>query len=110
MPHPGPAAARLTLYLDGTTLYHHRPAYAEIVHRAHRDGLAGATVLHGTLGFGADGQPGGGRKGPYAVLIVDDERRLRAFLDSIEDVLEPTAALVVLDPVRVHGPGHRSAY
>jgi len=27
--------------------YHHRPLYAEIVHRAHQAGLAGASVFRG---------------------------------------------------------------
>ena len=31
---------------------HHRPAYTEIVHRAHAAGLAGASVFKGIEGFG----------------------------------------------------------
>jgi hypothetical protein len=31
-------AARLTLHLDAAALWHHRPAYAELVHVARREG------------------------------------------------------------------------
>ncbi|NUP64645.1 MAG: DUF190 domain-containing protein, partial [Nonomuraea sp.] len=41
MPAHDMLAARLTIHLDAAVVWHHRPAYAELVHRAHREGLAG---------------------------------------------------------------------
>ncbi|MEV6940626.1 DUF190 domain-containing protein [Streptomyces sp. NPDC051172] len=46
-------AARLTIHLDAAVSWHHRPAYAELVHRAHCEGLIGASVFRGVIGFGA---------------------------------------------------------
>jgi PII-like signaling protein len=104
-------AARLTIHLDGAVLWHHRPAYAELVHRAHREGLAGASVFHGFTGFGAAREIYRERpahlvaKGPCAVVLVDQEDRLRCFLLSVQDVVEHTEAVAVLDRVRIHRTG-----
>ncbi|MET7737549.1 DUF190 domain-containing protein [Streptomyces sp. NPDC005402] len=95
-------AARLTIHLDASQLWHHRPAYAELVHRAHRAGLVGASVFQGIIGFGA-GDPKSA-KGPCAVVLVDEEPRLRSFLPLVADVLGETSAVAVLDRVRVHSP------
>ncbi|WP_405875094.1 DUF190 domain-containing protein [Streptomyces sp. NBC_00005] len=99
-------AARLTIHLDAAVLWHHRPAYAELVHRARREGLTGASVFHGVAGFGA-GDPKRSPlapKGPCAVVIVDEEPRLRDFLPHVADVLGETSAVAVLDRVRIHTP------
>ncbi|MGW3413147.1 DUF190 domain-containing protein [Streptomyces sp. NPDC000888] len=101
-------AARLTIHLDGPALWHHRPAYAELVHRAHHEGLVGASVFHGITGFGPAHRIHRERpahltaKGPCAVVLVDQEDRLRCFLLSVQDVLEHTEAVAVLDRVRIH--------
>ena len=46
-------AQRLTIIVNDSDHWHHKPLFTEIVHRAHDAGLAGATVLHGVEGFGA---------------------------------------------------------
>ncbi|WP_327358213.1 DUF190 domain-containing protein [Streptomyces sp. NBC_01304] len=102
------AVARLTVRLDGATLWQDRPAYAELVHRALRAGLAGASVFHDFEGSG----PGGGLhhadsahfapRGPCSVLIVDGEQQLREFLGTVQDVLEHARAAVSIDVVRHH--------
>lgn len=108
-------AARLTIHLDGAVLWHHRPAYAELVHRAHQEGLAGASVFHGFTGFGArrticrEPPAQVAAKGPCAVVIVDFEDRLRFFLLCVAEVLEHTEAVAVLDRVRIHQPDSRAA-
>lgn len=109
MPRSAPAA-RLTVYLAGTAMWHHAPAYAEIVHRARRAGLSGASVFHGVEGFTAGGpvlheRPAHLRRvGPCAVVIVDDEQRLRDFLADTAPVLDAVARLMVMDRVRIHRP------
>jgi PII-like signaling protein len=100
------AAARLTVHLDGAVLWNHRPAYVELVHRAQHEGLLGASVFHGLTGFGS-GHPKPSplaSKGPCAVVIVDDEERLRSFLSRVADLLGETHAVAVLDRVRIHRP------
>lgn len=100
--------ARLTIHLTGNAVWHHRPAYAELVHRARREGLAGASVFHGLQGFGGEGhmhreRPGHvGAVGPCAVVIVDEEQWLRAYLLAVGDVLEQATGIAVLDRVEVH--------
>lgn len=43
-------ALRLTVLVGDTDTWHHRPLSAEIVHRAHAAGLAGASVFRGWRG------------------------------------------------------------
>ncbi|MEV5612425.1 DUF190 domain-containing protein [Streptomyces sp. NPDC052225] len=86
---PPRAATRLTVHLPATALWHRRPAYAEIVHRAHRTGLAGATVLHAVHSTAC------------AVIVVDEDDRVRAFLAELDDVLETASGVAILDRVEV---------
>lgn len=98
---------RLSVQLAGAAVWHHRPAYAEIVHRARSEGLAGASVFHGIEGFGPGRDIHHERParltadGPCTVEIVDDEDRLRCFLLAVTEVLEAAEATVVLEPVTV---------
>jgi len=47
----GPAT-RLTILVRESDQWHHRPLYTEMVHRAHRAGLVGASVFRGMEGYG----------------------------------------------------------
>lgn len=108
----GASAARLTIHLSASAGWHHKPAYAEIVHRAHAQALAGASVLHGFEGYGThmkihEDKPSRLRAhGPCAVVIVDTEERLRGFLDTLEDILSING-VAILDRVLVHAPTPR---
>ena len=92
------SAARLTILVDEADHWHHRPLYAEIVHRAHRDGLAGATVLRGVEGFAALSAIHTshlfalGEHLPVVIIIVDDHQRIRAFVDSLEEMMHKGVA------------------
>ncbi|MEU6284380.1 DUF190 domain-containing protein [Streptomyces sp. NPDC047028] len=105
-------SARLTIHLSANAVWHHKPAYAEIVHRAHRRGLAGASVFHGFEGYGThmtihEDKPSRLRAhGPCAVVLVDSEVRLHAFLETLEDILTVNG-VAVLDRVSVHRSGRR---
>ncbi|MGP3987624.1 DUF190 domain-containing protein [Streptomyces sp. 3N207] len=102
-------ALRLTVLLRENDRFHHRPAYAEIVHRAHVAGLAGASVFRGVEGFGASSMVHTTRllslseELPVAVVIVDEAPRIRAFLPELEELTR--GGLVLLDEVEaVHFP------
>lgn len=100
----GPAT-RLTVLVNESDQWHHRPVYAEIVHRAHEAGLAGATVLRGIEGFGRSGRVHTSRilslteDLPCAVVVVDTEEKVRAFLPQVEEVVD--GGLVTLERVEV---------
>ena len=83
----------------------HRPLYEDIVMKARAAGLAGATVLRGSMGYGLHAKLHTARlvelaaKLPLVVEIVDEEDKVRAFaagLDSIKDL-----GLVTLEKVEV---------
>lgn len=100
----GPAV-RLTVFVGSDDRWHHRPLSTEIVHRAHAAGLAGATVLHGVEGYGASNHIHTTRllslseDLPVAIIVVDAEERVRAFLPELDELIEE--GLVIIDPVEV---------
>jgi uncharacterized protein len=99
------AALRLTVFVGETDQWHHKPLYTEIVHRAHRCGLAGASVFRGIEGYGASSRIHTSRilslseDLPLAVVIVDTEEKIQAFLPQLDELV--TEGLVILDPVEV---------
>ncbi|HEY8718818.1 DUF190 domain-containing protein [Pengzhenrongella sp.] len=103
--NPEDKALRLTVYIGEADQWHHKPLYSEIVHRAHAAGLAGAAVFRGFEGFGASHHIHTTRMLsvsehlPVAVVIVDTEERVRAFLPQLDELVQ--AGLVILDPVEV---------
>lgn len=100
----GPAL-RLTVLIGESDMWHHRPLYHEIVHRAHEAGLAGASVIRGIEGYGASSQIHTTRilslseDLPLAIVIVDTEEKVRAFLPVLDDLV--SEGLVMVDPVEV---------
>ncbi|PYC80251.1 hypothetical protein C7C46_13265 [Streptomyces tateyamensis] len=101
------AAVRLTVLLGDDEVWHHRPLYSEIVHRAHAAGLAGASVFHGVEGFGASSAVHTARllsfsaDLPVAVVIVDTEPRVREFLPQLQELTG--LGLVTLEQLEVVG-------
>ncbi|HET6532619.1 MAG TPA: DUF190 domain-containing protein [Actinoplanes sp.] len=100
----GPAV-RLTIFVGEDDIWHHKPLYHEIVHRAHAAGLAGASVLRGIEGYGASSRVHTTRllslsqDLPIAIIIVDQDDRIRAFLSQLDELV--TEGLVIVDTVEV---------
>lgn len=100
----GPAR-RITVYVGESDRHHHRPLYAEIVHRAHEAGLAGASVYRGIEGFGTHRQVHTTRllslseDLPILISIVDRADRIEAFLAELDELI--TEGLVVIEDVEV---------
>jgi len=104
---PGLAeGARILRLIGESDRYHHKPLYAEIVHRAHQRGLAGASVFRGLEGFGASSRIHTSRllslseDLPLAIIIVDTAERTDAFLEEIAELV--TGGLIIVDDVHVY--------
>jgi PII-like signaling protein len=99
------AALRLTIFIGDGDRWQHRPLAAEIVHRAHTQGLAGASVFRGSEGFGASSVVHTSRllsmseDLPLAIVIVDTPEKVRAFLPQLDELIGE--GLVILDEVNV---------
>jgi PII-like signaling protein len=102
---PRGKASRLTVIVGDTDHIRHRPVYTEIVHRAHRLGLAGASVFRGIEGFGASRHVHTthilslSEDLPVAVVIVDTAERIEAFLPELEELV--SEGLIMIDEVDV---------
>ncbi len=101
-----PAEAELLRIFIGENDRHEgRPLYEVIVEEARRRGLAGATVLRGTLGFGAHSRLHTAKilrlseDLPMVVEIVDVPEKIESFLPLLEDLIEE--GLVTIETVRV---------
>lgn len=98
-------ALRLVVLVGERDTHRHRPLYSEIVHRAHAAGLAGASVLRGIEGYGGSSLIHTTRllslseDLPVAVVIVDEEAKIRAFLPRVEEIVGEGMAM--LDAVEV---------
>ena len=86
-------AERLRIYIGESDKFEGRPLYEVIVEQARRHGLAGATVLRGTLGFGANSRIHSAKilrlseDLPMVIEIIDKPERIAAILPEIDSML-----------------------
>jgi PII-like signaling protein len=98
-------AELLRIFVGESDLHHGRPLYEAIVEQARRQGIAGATVLRATLGYGAHSRIHTAKilrlseDLPMVVEIVDRPDRIAAFLPELEQMMDE--GLVTLEKVRV---------
>ena len=85
----------LRIFLGEMDKYQHKPLYEVLVLKARELGLAGATVLRGVQGFGADSRVIHTAKVlrlsedlPIVVEIVDTEEKIRSFLPVVDELFE----------------------
>ena len=96
---------RLTIFIGEADHHGHTPLATEIVQRAHKAGLAGASVFRGVEGYGASNHIHTTRilslsdDLPIAVIIVDTEEAIQSFLPDLDELI--TEGLVILDDVEV---------
>jgi PII-like signaling protein len=99
------AAERLSIFIGEDDQFQHHPLYTEIVNRAQRAGLAGATVLRGFEGFGPSHHIHTTRllslstDLPIVVMIVDTKESIDAFLQQVQDLI--TEGLVIREDVEI---------
>jgi PII-like signaling protein len=78
-------ATVLTIAVGERDHHHHVPLYMEIVRRAHRRGLAGASVFRGADMIVREVQ----------VVIVDSEPKVRAFLPEVRELVGERGVVTV---------------
>ena len=95
----------LRIFIGETDRCHGRLLYEVIVEKAREMGMAGATVLHGIMGFGAHSRMHTAKvlrlseDLPMVIEIVDKPERIEAFLPLLDSLVEE--GLVTLEMVRV---------
>ncbi|MBT8039191.1 MAG: DUF190 domain-containing protein [Xanthomonadales bacterium] len=114
----GPAV-RMRIYLGESDRLGHIPLHEAVVKRAREEGLAGATVLKGVLGFGASDHIRTSKlldlsgDMPLVVEIVDTTEKIEAFRPVLTEMMERCAkgGMVTLGDVEVlhYKPGKKPA-
>jgi uncharacterized protein len=95
----------LRIFIGESDRYHGKPLYQAIVERARERGLAGATVIRGIEGFGADSRLHTARilrlseDLPVLIEIVDFEERIAEFLPTVDEMVEE--GLLTMETVEV---------
>ena len=87
-------AVLLSIFISSTDKEGIEVLYEDIVFKAKKAGLAGATVIKGMLGFGASSVIHSYKfwevteKLPTLIQIVDEEEKIMDFFESIRSILE----------------------
>jgi len=104
----------LRIFLGESDRLDHQSLYEWLVLEARKQGLRGATVLRGTMGYGAGSQVHSFKIErlsldlPIVVEIVETRERLDAFLAAVTPALTTTDGIVTLERVEVRRFGSRS--
>ena len=99
----------LRIYTSSTDKLKHTPLYEALVFAARRNGMAGATVHKGVMGFGGSSVVHSAKfwetnyKLPVVVEIVDENSKIDAFFELIRPYLESVryGCLVTVEDARV---------
>ena len=98
-------ARLLRIFIGESDKYQGRPLYQVIVERARERELAGATVLRGYIGFGANSRIHSAKilrlseDLPMVIEIVDEPERIAAFVAELDGLIQE--GLVTLEKVEV---------
>jgi PII-like signaling protein len=91
---PGDKAKRLRIYISSTDKFEHKPLYEAIVYSAKEQGIAGATVLRGIMGYGSSSEIYTNKlweiteKVPLVVEIIDEAHKIDLFLKTNKTFFE----------------------
>ena len=98
-------AQLLRIFIGESDKHGGKPLYEAIVKLARERGLAGATVLRGLMGFGADSRMHTAKilrlseDLPIIVEIVDKPERIEQFLPELDSMIKE--GLITLEDVKV---------
>jgi uncharacterized protein len=95
----------LRIFIGESNRWHHQPLYEALVLKARELGLAGATVLRGPMGYGANSRLHTAKilrlsmDLPMVIEIIDTEEKINLLLPHLDEmVLE---GLVTLEDVQI---------
>ena len=97
-----PPVKMLVIYVDETDMWETGTLYEAIVRRLRQLGMAGATVQHGIMGFGAHRKVhhkrlfGVSDDKPVVISVVDNEHKIREILPEIKGMIKE-GLIVLLD-------------
>lgn len=95
----------LRIFIGESDKYHGKPLYEQIVLKAKELKLAGATVLRGIMGFGADSHMHSAKimrlseDLPVVIELVDTEENLNKLMPFLDETV--VEGMVTLEKVRV---------
>lgn len=95
----------MRIFIGENDRYRHQPLYQALVELFHQQGLAGATVLKGAMGFGSQSVVHADRllrlstELPVVVEVVESEERIQGILPQIENMFQ--GGLITLEKARV---------
>src|SRR5271169_2149857 len=98
-------AQLLRIFIGENDRFGHHPLYEAIVLKAREQGLAGATVLRGPMGFGHSSRLHTAtilrlsEDLPVIVEIVDSEQKITAFLPLLDGMVK--GGLVSIEDIRI---------
>ncbi len=102
-------AKLLRVFIGESDKVGHQPLYEVLVLEARKAGIAGATVLRGTMGFGANSRIHTAKLFeissdlPVVVEIVDSEENVREFMNKVNELFEKAqcGGLVTLEKAEI---------
>jgi uncharacterized protein len=95
----------LRIFIGESDHWHHQPLYEAIVLKARELHMAGATVLRGPMGFGANSRVHTSKilrlseDLPLIIEIIDSKEKIDELLPHIDEMVKE--GLVTLEPVKV---------
>ena len=95
---------QLTIYVKETDMSDDLPLYELIVRRLLHEGIAGATVLRGVMGYGRHGQVhrkrllGVSDDHPMVIIAVDSADKIRAVFPELRSLVK--SGLITIADVR----------
>jgi PII-like signaling protein len=103
----------LRIFIGESDKHHGRPLYEVIVEEARKKGIAGATVLRGVLGFGANSRIHTSKilrlseDLPVVIEIVDLPDRIQELLPVFDSMI--TEGMITLEKVRIIAYRHNGS-
>lgn len=103
------SAKLLRIFIGENDKFHGQPLFEAIVYEAKKEGLAGATVVRGMMGFGANSRVHTSKllelssDLPLIVEIIDTEEKIRSFTIRVEQMFEESKSggMITLEKAEV---------